>query len=168
MEQEVRLVPANQCSLQRLIARARARGAIALQTLSVIRYGVTTGPVREQPQIGLFPPDGWLSISGRLVAIDSLTSHNDVMATFSTYEAKARFSEVLRLVSSGTPVTVTRRGEPVAEIRPIEKTPQTIGERLAELERRGILVRQRARRKPLVTVARRAGALKRFLAERNG
>ena len=103
------------------------------------------------------------------VAIDSLTSHNDVMnATFSTYEAKARFSEVLRLVSSGTPVTVTRRGEPVAEIRPIEKTPQTIGERLAELERRGILVRQRARRKPLVTVARRAGALKRFLAERNG
>ena len=88
-------------------------------------------------------------------------------ATYSTYEAKARFSEVLRLVNSGTPVTVTRRGEPIAEIRPIEKTPQTMTERLDELERHGVLVRRRAPRKPLVAVARRAGALKRFLAERN-
>ena len=88
-------------------------------------------------------------------------------ATYSTYEAKARFSEVLRLVHSGTPVTVTRRDEPIAEIRPIEKAPQTMAERLAQLERRGVLVRQRAPRKPLVPVARRAGALKRFLAERN-
>ena len=39
--------------------------------------------------------------------------------TYSTYEAKARFSEVLRLVREGTPVTVTYRGDPVAEIRPI-------------------------------------------------
>ena len=89
-------------------------------------------------------------------------------ATYSTYEAKARFSEVLRLVSSGTPVTVTRRGEPIAEIRPIEKTPQTMVERLAELERRSVLVRLRVPRKPLVAVTRRADALKRFLAERNG
>ena len=89
-------------------------------------------------------------------------------AIYATYEAKARFSEVLRLVSSGTPVTVTRRGEPIAEIRPIEKTPLTMGERLAELERRGVLIPSRAPRKPLVVVARRAGALKRFLAERNG
>ena len=40
--------------------------------------------------------------------------------TYSTYEAKARFSEVLRQVRAGTTVTVTYRGEPVAEIRPIE------------------------------------------------
>ena len=88
-------------------------------------------------------------------------------ASYSTYEAKARFSEVLRLVDSGTPVTVTRRGEPIAEIRPVEKTPQTIAERLDELERRGVLVRRRAPHKPLGAVARRAGALKRFLAERS-
>ena len=89
--------------------------------------------------------------------------------SYSTYEAKARFSEVLRLVDSGTLVTVTRRGEPIAEIRPVEKTPQTIAERLDDLERRGVLVRQRAPHKPqVVAVARRAGALKRFLAERSG
>ena len=86
----------------------------------------------------------------------------------STYQAKARFSEVLRLVRSGTPVTVTHRGEPVAVIRPIEQQPQTIAERLEELERRGIVVRSREPRKPLTAVARRAGALDRFLAERNG
>ena len=99
----------------------------------------------------------------------SLTSHNDMMhtTTYSTYEAKARFSEVLRLVRSGTPVTVTRRGEPVAEIRPIEQTPVTMAERLDEMERRGVLVRPRAPRKPLVAVTRSAGALARFLAERN-
>lgn len=89
-------------------------------------------------------------------------------ATYSTYEAKARFSEVLRLVRSGTPVTVTHRGEPVAEIRPIEQAPLTIAERLDELEQRGVLVRVRAPRKPLVAVTRRAGALERFLADRNG
>ncbi len=86
---------------------------------------------------------------------------------YSTYEAKARFSEVLRLVRSGTPVTVTHHGEPVAEIRPIEQKPQTIDERLDELERRRILVRSRAPPGPLAAVARRAGALDRFLAERD-
>lgn len=88
-------------------------------------------------------------------------------ATYSTYEAKARFSEVLRLVCSGTPVTVTRRGEPVAEIRPIENPPLTMGERLDELERRGVVVRLPAPPAPLAPVARRAGALSRFLSERS-
>ena len=87
---------------------------------------------------------------------------------YSTYEAKARFSEVLRLVRSGTPVTVSCRGEPVAEIRPIAQSPRTIAERLSELEERGVLVRSHEPRKPLAAVARRAGALDRFLAERNG
>ena len=38
---------------------------------------------------------------------------------YSTYEAKARFSEVLRHVREGRTVTVSYRGEPVAEIRSI-------------------------------------------------
>lgn len=87
---------------------------------------------------------------------------------YSTFEAKARFSEVLRLVRSGTPVTVSYRGEPVAEIRPIAKSSRTIAERLSELEERGVLVRSHKPRKPLAAVARRTGALDRFLAERNG
>jgi len=43
-----------------------------------------------------------------------------------------------------------------------------ITERLEELERRGILVRSREPRKPLTAVARKVGALDRFLAERDG
>ena len=46
--------------------------------------------------------------------------------TYSTYEAKARFSEVLRQVREGETVTVTYRGEPVAEIRLIQPKAKTI------------------------------------------
>ena len=42
--------------------------------------------------------------------------------TFSTYDAKARFSEVLRRVREGRTVTVTYQGEPVAEIRPLDRS----------------------------------------------
>ena len=87
--------------------------------------------------------------------------------TYSTYEAKARFSEILRQVREGKTVTVLYRGEPVAEIRPIEPKPETIEERLDGLERRGALVRSNAPRQPLRAVARRAGAVERFLAERD-
>lgn len=87
---------------------------------------------------------------------------------YSTYEAKARFSEVLRLVREGQTVTVTYRGEPMAEIRPIQPPTKTLEDRLEDFERRGVLVRTDARREPLKPVARRDGALKRFLAERDG
>ncbi|MDE0405633.1 MAG: type II toxin-antitoxin system prevent-host-death family antitoxin [Nitrospira sp.] len=39
--------------------------------------------------------------------------------TYSTCDAKARFSGVLRLVRDGKTVTVSYRGKPVAEIRAI-------------------------------------------------
>ncbi len=87
--------------------------------------------------------------------------------TYSTYEAKARFSEVLRQVRTGTTVTVTYRGEPVAEIRPIEPSPKTIEERLDELRQSGVLVRSGEPRKPFRPVAHIPGALERFLADRN-
>ena len=88
--------------------------------------------------------------------------------TYSTYEAKARFAEVIRQVREGKTVTVSYRGEPVAEIRPIQPEPATIEQRLGDLERRGVLVRSSEPRRPLGTVTRRVGALERFLAERNG
>ncbi|MCY4616056.1 MAG: type II toxin-antitoxin system prevent-host-death family antitoxin [Chloroflexi bacterium] len=87
--------------------------------------------------------------------------------TYSTYEAKARFSEVLRQVREGTTVTVTYRGEPVAEIRPIEQRPRTTEERLDELERRGELVPPTGPSKPLRAVMDRPGALAEFLADRD-
>ena len=39
--------------------------------------------------------------------------------TYSAHEAKARFAEVLRRVRDGETVTVSYRGEPVAEVRPL-------------------------------------------------
>lgn len=87
--------------------------------------------------------------------------------TYSTYEAKARFAEVMRQVREGKTVTVSYRGEPVAEIRPLQPEPTTIEERLEDLERRGVLVRSSLARRPLQVVTRRASAVERFLTERN-
>ena len=39
----------------------------------------------------------------------------------SVYEAKTRFSEVIRQVREGRTITISYRGEPVAEIRPARK-----------------------------------------------
>ena len=86
---------------------------------------------------------------------------------YSTYEAKARFSEVLRHVREGRTVTVSYRGEPVAEIRPIQQGPEKIEDRLEELERRRVIVPSGQSERPLSALASRPGALKRFLDERN-
>lgn len=89
---------------------------------------------------------------------------------YSTCEAKARFSEVIRHVRDGKTVTVSYRGEPVAEIRAIPREPRTIEARLEELERRGVValpVPSEWPKTPLAALGRRTGALKRFLDERN-
>ena len=86
---------------------------------------------------------------------------------YSIYEAKARFSEVIRRVREGRTVTVSYRGEPVAEIRSIERQRKsTLEERLNDLERSGSLVRPAIPRRTFQPVERRPGALARFLAER--
>ena len=87
--------------------------------------------------------------------------------TYSIYEAKARFSEVIRQVREGRIVTVSYRGEPVAEIRSIRRQREpTLDERLKDLERSGSLVRSTVPREAFRPVERRPGALARFLAER--
>ena len=90
----------------------------------------------------------------------------DMDLTYSTSEAKARFSEIIRLVRDGRTVTVSYRGEPVAEVRPIQERPATIEERTEELERRGVLVGPREPRTPFEGGVHMPGALKRFLEER--
>lgn len=87
--------------------------------------------------------------------------------TFSTYEAKARFSEVIRLVREGRTVHISYHGKPVAEIRPIEEKKKSIEEHLSELERRGVIVPARDRNAPIEPIAHRPGALQRFLDERD-
>lgn len=86
---------------------------------------------------------------------------------YSTYEAKSRFSEVLRLVREGTTVTVTYRGDPVAEVRPIEPQAASIDEHFAALEKRGIVVPAEDPRSPLTLGGPNPGGLARFLADRN-
>ena len=86
--------------------------------------------------------------------------------TYSLYETKAKLSAIIRQVREGGSVTVTVHGEPVAEIRPVTQRKVTFEERLKELEAQGIIVPSN---KPftLRTIARRPGALKRFLEDRN-
>lgn len=88
--------------------------------------------------------------------------------SYTTYEAKARFSEVIRLVREGRTVHISYHGKPVAEIRPIEKKKKkTLEEHLEEMERRGLIS---APEEPGPfqpgPVVRRPGALQRFLDER--
>lgn len=90
------------------------------------------------------------------------------MATvYSTYEAKTRFSELLRKVRAGESVLVSYHGRTVAEIRPIEEE-QTFEERLDRLEAEGLLVPPKhPPETKMQPVAQRAGALKRFLEARD-
>ena len=86
--------------------------------------------------------------------------------TFSTYEAKARFSEVIRMVREGRTVHISYHGKPVAEIRPIEAKKKTLEEHLEELERQGVIVPARDPNAPIEPIAHRPGALQRFLDDR--
>jgi len=87
--------------------------------------------------------------------------------TYSLYEAKAKFSAIVRKVREGQPVIVTLHGEPVVEIRPIAAKNEGIEARIKELEERGILSPPENPRAKFKPVARVPGALKRFLEERD-
>lgn len=89
--------------------------------------------------------------------------------SYSTYEAKARFSEIVRRVRErGESVTVTWHGEPVAEIRPAPvPEAETLEARLHGLEDRGVYRPAKGPPAQLRRVERRPGALKRFLRERD-
>jgi len=89
--------------------------------------------------------------------------------SYSLYEAKARLSALVRQVRDGARVVITVRGRPAAELRPIEPKSETIEERLGRLEAEGLLVRPKGRPADLAASPpgpRRAGALRRFLDER--
>ena len=86
---------------------------------------------------------------------------------YSTYEAKARFSEVLRLVREGTAVTISYRGDPVAEIRPLAPEATSVEEHFARLEERGIVIPAEDPQSLLKAGPPNPGGLARFLADRN-
>lgn len=87
---------------------------------------------------------------------------------YSVYEAKAKFSEILRAVRErGETATVTYHGRPVAEIRPWTAEETSLEERLEQLAERGVIIRS-GRRPPygLRPLGRRPGGLRRFLEDR--
>ena len=83
---------------------------------------------------------------------------------YSTYEAKARFSEILRRVREGRSVGITYRGQVVAEIRPVYAAGQD--QVLKELEEQGVLAPASAPTGKLAPIAKKPGALQRFLESR--
>lgn len=90
---------------------------------------------------------------------------------YSIYEAKARFSKIIREVRErGASVTISYHGAPVAEIRPVEPSAaSSLEDRLRELTAHGILApaardHTRVALKPLEY---RPGALRRFLEDRD-
>lgn len=87
---------------------------------------------------------------------------------YSLYEAKAKLSAIIRRVREGRRVILTVHGQPVAEIRPLEKSEGDIAARVARLADSGSLVRAAHPGSGLRPVARKPGALTRFLADRDG
>lgn len=85
---------------------------------------------------------------------------------YSLYEAKAKLSAIVRHVREGHHVIVTVHGEPVVEMRPAAKRENDLGSRLEALSERGVLVRPGKPNARLRAVARRPGALRRFLDDR--
>ena len=85
---------------------------------------------------------------------------------YSTYEAKAKFSEVMRKVRAGQRVVIAYRGEEIAEIRSIESADKDLADSLARLEDHGLLGPARKPTGKLRPLAKKPGALARFLESR--
>lgn len=86
---------------------------------------------------------------------------------YSIYEAKANLSAIVRAVREGRSAVITVHGEPVAEIRPYQAEPVSLADRLKLLQDKGVLVPAESPDGSIATVARRKGALSRFLADRS-
>ncbi|GMU67437.1 MAG: hypothetical protein AMXMBFR36_37110 [Acidobacteriota bacterium] len=90
-------------------------------------------------------------------------------AEFAVHEAKVRFSELLRRVRRGERVVITWHGKPIAELRPHDPTVESLDERWQRLAAEGRIAPAVAGATTLGLrpVARRPGALGRFLSERD-
>jgi len=84
--------------------------------------------------------------------------------TYSLYEAKAKLSEIIRLVRRNLRVTITYHDKPVAQITSIDKFPQTLEDQIAKFANDGAIIL--AKPKPFFKVMTAKGALKRFLDSR--
>lgn len=81
------------------------------------------------------------------------------------HEAKAKLSQLLRRVKKGRSVTISERGRDVARLVPVEERGG-LHARLQRLAQEGVIVQARRSKVGLRTLARRPGAVRRFLASR--
>lgn len=87
---------------------------------------------------------------------------------YSTYEAKAKFSQLLRKVQQNKRIIITHRGRPVAELGPVAADALPLEDHLAQLEDQGLIEPARTDpRAALQTIAARPGVLDRFLRDRD-
>lgn len=91
--------------------------------------------------------------------------------TYSLYEAKAHLSALVRRVQGGERLVITVHGEPAAELLPITVGSEGLDARLDRLAAEGVLERPDRGALSLDDIlkpmARRPGALQRFLDERD-
>ena len=74
---------------------------------------------------------------------------------YSAYEAKAKFSEILRKVQAGQRIIISYHGKQVAEIRPLA-IPSSLEESLQQLEADGVAEPGVHRRRRLPGAAHRS------------
>ncbi len=86
--------------------------------------------------------------------------------TYTAYEAKAKLGEILRKVRSGQRVLISYRGEEIAEVRPLYAR-DFIEARMQQQRERGTLSASSSNNRVLKKVAKRPGALHRFLDSRD-
>jgi prevent-host-death family protein len=90
----------------------------------------------------------------------------EVKSSYAIHEAKARFSELVRVVKSGRELVITERGRPVARLVGVPDHAR-LADRLRDLQAQGVLTAfPDDTGVALEPIARRRGAVKRFLAER--
>jgi prevent-host-death family protein len=86
---------------------------------------------------------------------------------YSIYEAKTHLSEILRQVRQNRSIVITDRGKEVARVVPMEDS-SNFEKRLVALKAAGIITSSpSANPSKIKMIARRPGALKRFLETRH-
>lgn len=101
----------------------------------------------------------------RLDHHDQIEESSSVARPYPVHEAKAKLSEILRRVKQGRSVTISERGRVIAQVVPIER-PRDLRARLRRMEADGVLVRRRKKPRKVRALARKPGALRRFLRSR--
>jgi prevent-host-death family protein len=69
-------------------------------------------------------------------------SKSSTITTYGSYDAKTHFSELLERVQSGEEITITRHGNPIARLIPVQPISTESARRAAVLAMRELASRQ--------------------------